>query len=107
MKAIEISDRASELLSDWVYDHQSDSSHDPRGFYAEFDSHYCKPSLPIHIAELIENNLVTVHEDSDYIPSLDELQQAEESDSDESWSGVAFLTITEKGLIYLDENGLI
>lgn len=110
MKNIELSSEATELLATWVYDHESDSSHDSRGFYAEFDSQNCKPNTPMAIAELIDNGLAKAHPDSSYIPSVDDILFYEDEDSnpdEDGYSGVAFLKITEKGKTYLTQNKLI
>lgn len=103
--SIEILDKSEDLL-EWVYDTESDTSRDPRGFYAEFESEDYKPWKPIHVAELIEAGLVTDHAESDSIPSVSDIKQAEEFDSDEMWGGVAFLTLTKLGEQYIQENGL-
>jgi hypothetical protein len=103
---IEISDKAEDLL-EWVFDTEDDNNRDPRGFYAEFESEDCKPWKPMHVAELIEAGLVSEHAESDYIPRVEEIQQAEEYDSDEKWGGVAFLSLTKRGEEYIQANGLM
>jgi hypothetical protein len=50
--------------------------------------------------------LVTYHAESDSIPSVSDIQQAEKYESSEMWGGVAFLSITELGKTYIKENGL-
>jgi hypothetical protein len=105
IESIVILDKSEDLL-EWVFEIETDSSSDPRGFYAEFESEGCKPWKPIHVAELIEAGLVTDHAESDSIPSVSDIQQAEKYESSEMWGGVAFLSITELGKTYIKENGL-
>jgi hypothetical protein len=101
----------SETLLEWAFEEINDSNADPRGFYAEFDSFDCKPWRPEHIVDLEDAGLITLHKESDSIPSLDELftnthTKDELREPDEAHCGVAFVTITEKGIQYIKDNNL-
>lgn len=100
-----LSDKAEDLL-EWVFDTEDDNTRDPRGFYAEFEAFDCKPWKPMDIAELVEADLVALHPESDHVPSVTELKQEEECDSEEGCGGVAFLSLTKRGEEYIEVNGL-
>lgn len=99
-----ISDRTEDLL-EWIS--ESDSTTDPRGHYVEFESFDCKPYKPVHLAEIVSLGLATAHPESDYFPTLEDYNQSVEFGSEEECGGSAFLTITDLGMEYLKENGLL
>tara|TARA_Y100001960_G_C14783301_1_gene888526 strand:+ start:7049 stop:7369 length:321 start_codon:yes stop_codon:yes gene_type:complete len=88
LESLKLSSRALELL-EWVVEEYQLSS-DPRGFYCEFEPQGYKPWKPQEVAELLHHELVTVHEESDSLPSWEECQSPFLEEELE-YEGVAFL----------------
>ncbi len=101
-----LSNKAKQLLA-MACESSVDFGDDPRGFYAEFESNGYKPWHPRDVAELEEAGLVTLHEDSDPVPSLNDLRVDEEDESDEEYDGAAFLNVTQAGQDVANELGLL
>lgn len=89
LQSLKLSSAALELLEWVVEDYQS--SCDERGFYCEFESQGYKPYKPQEVAELLHHGLVTAHEDSDHLPSWEELQCPYFDEEEFECDGVAFL----------------
>lgn len=101
-----LSNKAKKLLA-MVCESSVESGDDPRGYYAEFESNGYKPWHPKDVAELEDAGLVTLHDESDPVPSLNDLRVDEENDSDEEYDGVAFLNATQAGQDAAKELGLL
>jgi hypothetical protein len=101
----------SKTLLAWAVESLEDKVDDPRGHYAEFESTGYKPWKPEHISDLVESGLATLHSDSDYVPSLEDLfvdtkTKDEYRDEDEEIDGSAWVIPTELGIKYAKEHDL-
>ena len=95
LDSLNLSDHSQDLL-EWVLDSHEEGHNDDRGWYCEFESYDCKPWKPQDVAELVDRKLVTLHAESDLVPTLDEC------DSDENFGGVAFLNVNVPQFVALN-----
>lgn len=67
-----------------------------KAYAAEFCSNGNNPWSPFHIAELVDNDLVTIASSSIEMPTLRSLKDDDINDEPKDYNGVAYLYLTEK-----------